>query len=149
MPWEFQESPVVMWVVTVKGYRVWSMEWKVSVGFGLVIELGLGGLLELLCVPFRAYCEFGGGCYIHGKLCIYMYSYLVSSMSQLVQSFPLAGFWCWLSFGEFEGPVGSINVNRHSPDYLLSIVNQYSHLLSSELLYTVLLSLLSLTSIQY
>ena len=78
-----------------------------------------------------------------------MYSYLVSSTSQLMQSFPLAGFWCWLSFGEFEGPVGSINVNRHLPDYLLFIINQCSRLSSFELLYTVLLSLLSLTSIRY
>ena len=63
-------------------------------------------------------------CYIHGKLRIYMYLYLVSSTLQLVQSFPLAGFWCWASIGEFEGPVGSSYVNRLSPDYFLPIINQ-------------------------
>ena len=61
-----------------------------------------------------------------------MYSYLVSSMLQLVQSFPLMGFWCWPSFGEFEGPVGSSYGNWLSPDYFLPIINQYSCLSSSE-----------------
>ena len=53
-------------------------------------------------------------------------------MSQLVQSFPLVGFWCWLSFGEFEGPVGSSYVNWLSLDYFLPIINQYSQLSLSE-----------------
>ena len=88
-------------------------------------------------------------CYIHGKLHIYMYLYLVSSMLQLVQSFPLMGFWCWPSFGEWNGPVGSIDVNQHLPGYLFWSINKYTHLSLSELLYTVLLSLLSLTSIRY
>ena len=62
----------------------------------------------------------------------YMYPQVVSSYAAHAKLSSLGRFWCWPSFGEFEGPVGSSYVNRLLPDYFLPIINQYSRLSSSE-----------------